>query len=409
MRASAAVACSACALVGALAFGSPACAASANDTARSVAAYVAMQRYLFDVPSGTYRAAIGAPAGSEAWPVSQALAATIAVTRLPGARTDAGAFAARAFHQLAPLRDGSVYRSNAGADVYYDDNEWIAQDLLDWNAFHADRKAVAGAAAIFGAVVRAWDTDETTPCPGGVYWTAAPRVRDRNTVSTVNGAVIGLRLYMLTRRPVYLYWARRMLDWVNTYMLSPDGLYWDHVTANGSLDRHVWSYNQGSPIAAYLLLYEATGDTSALAQAERLADGTLRTFSGRWLSEPPEFAAIFFRHVLALAAIDGRPQYVAAAQAYADAAWEQLRDPATGLFAVDGTTTLLQQAAFVQLYAHLAITDSGVATQRPPQQAAGTTGSGSAGAGAGLVRAPQDPRRRPARAGRSGRWSRTTR
>ena len=379
MRATAAVVSSACALAGALAFGVPARASGTDDAVRSVTSYVAMEHYLFDLRSDSYRDAAGSPSGAEAWPLSQALAATIAVAQLPGTKTDAGAFAARGFHELAGLRDGSVYRASGGSDVYYDDNEWIAQDLLDWNVFHPNRAAVAGAAAIFGAVVHAWDTDQTTPCPGGVYWTTSAHVRDRNTVSTANGALVGLRLYALTRRPVYLYWARRMLDWVNTYMLSPDGLYWDHVAANGTVDRTEWSYNQGSPIAAYLLLYTSTGDASALARAEQLADGTLRAFAGRWLSEPPEFAAIFFRHLLELAEIDGRSQYVAAAQAYADEAWQQLRDPATGLFTADGTTTLLDQAAFVQLYAHLALTDSGAVGQRSPQPGAAATGRGSAG------------------------------
>jgi len=320
-----------------------------------------MQRYLYDFAGGSYRDSPSATQPAEAWPLSQAVSATIAVSQIPGVKTDASSSVARGFGELAPLRDGSVYRATAGSDVYYDDNEWIAQDLLDWNAVHPDRQAVAGAVAIFADVVHAWDGDQTTPCPGGVYWTTAAGDYDRNTVSTANGALVGLRLYALTKRPVYLYWSRRMLDWVNTCMLAPNGLYWDHVAADGSVDETEWSYNQGSPIADYLLLYRSTGDPSALARAEQLADGTLSAFAGRWLSEPPEFAAIFFQHVLELGAVDGNPAYLAAASAYADSAWTTLRDPATGLFSSGGTTTLLAQAAFVQLYAHLALTESGAA------------------------------------------------
>ena len=333
-----------------------------------------MERYLFDPETRSYRGAQAADPGAEAWPVSQAVAASIAVARIPGAATDAGSSARRGFAELAKFRVGPVYRSTAGAAVYYDDNEWIAQDLLDWNELHPSTATVQAVSAIFSAVVRAWDGDASTPCAGGVYWTAAANVRDRNTVSTANGAVVGLRLYALTKRPVFLYWARRMLDWMNACMLAPDGLYWDHVGSNGVVDRSVWSYNQGSPIAAYLLLYETTGDATALARAERIAAGTLRAFSGRWLSEPPEFAAIFFRHLLELAAVDGRTDYVAAAAGYAEDAWNGLRDPQTGLFGSPGTTTLLGQAAFVQLYAHLAITDSGAAVSGSLPPAAGRTG-----------------------------------
>jgi hypothetical protein len=386
------------AFASALLLAAPAQAIPSTDAQHAVASYVAMQRYLYDPGTNRYRDAL-------AWPVSQAVSAAIAVARIPGVQTDAARSAAIGFRQLDPLRRGALYESAAGADLFYDDNEWIAQDLLDWNELRGDRSAVARAEAIFAGVVHAWDGDAATPCAGGVYWTTAPGNSDRNTVSTANGAVVGLRLYALTHRPVFLYWSRRMLDWMNECMLAPNGLYWDHVAADGTIDRSEWSYNQGGPIAAYLLLYETTGDRSALTRAERLADGTLGAFSGRWLSEPPEFAAIFFRHVLELAAADHRTQYVAASQAYADAAWDALRDPHTGLL----STGVLGQAAFVQLYAHLALTESAAGGSPSPRRAAAPTTPGSAGAPADRGRARRAPRTPPARAGRSVRPSRTSR
>ena len=386
------------AFASALLLAAPAQARTSTDAQHAVASYVAMQRYLYDPGTKRYRDAL-------AWPVSQAVSATIAVARIPGVHTDAAGHAALGFRQLDPLRRGALYESAVGADLFYDDNEWIAQDLLDWNQLESDPSAVARAEAIFAGVVHAWDSDAAMPCAGGVYWTTAAGNTDRNTVSTANGAVVGLRLYALTHRPVFLYWSRRMLGWVNECMLAPNGLYWDHVAADGRVDRREWSYNQGSPIAAYLLLYETTGDRSALARAEQLADGTLSAFSGRWLSEPPEFAAIFFQHVLELAAVDGRTQYVAATQAYADAAWNALRDPQTGLL----STGLLGQAAFVQLYAHLALTGSGAGASPSPPQAVAPTGPGSTGAPADRGRGRRAPRTRPGRAARSAPPSRTSR
>jgi hypothetical protein len=386
------------AVASALLLVAPAQAMTSTDAQRAVASYVSMQRYLFDPAAKQYRDAF-------AWPVSQAVSATIAVARIPGVHTNAAHQAAMGFDQLAPLRQGSLYRASAGSDLYFDDNEWIAQDLLDWNQFRRDQAAVIRAEAIFAGVVDAWDSDAATPCAGGVYWTTAAGNSDRNTVSTANGALVGLRLYALTHRPVFLYWSRRMLDWVNECMLAPDGLYWDHVAGDGTVDRREWSYNQGSPIAAYLLLYETTGDRFALTHAERLADGTLSAFSGKWLSEPPEFAAIFFQHVLELAAVDHRAQYVAAAQSYADAAWGALRDPQTGLL----STGLVGQAGFVQLYAHLALTENGAAASRSPQPAAAPTDRGSTGAPADFARGRRAPRTPPGQASRSVRRSRTSR
>jgi Glycosyl hydrolase family 76 len=338
-------------------------AASANadpqvDAAHAVASYTAMEQYLFDPGSHRYLEQF-------AWPVSQAVSATIAVSRIPGVHTDAASHVADGFQQLASLRHGGMYEANVGFPVYFDDNEWIAQDLLDWNAVRPDSPSVAKAEAIFAGVAHAWDDDATTPCAGGVYWTTASGDEDRNTVSTANGALVGLRLYALTHRPVFLYWSRRMLAWVDTCMLAPDGLYWDHIRRDGSIDQTEWSYNQGTLVGAYVLLYQTTGDGTALAHAEQVADTALAAYTGARLStEPPAFAAIFFARLLALAAVDGRTAYVDAAEAYASSAWDAMRDPGTGLFHGNGSTSLLSQAAFVQLYADLALTGTGAAARR---------------------------------------------
>ncbi|HET8752058.1 MAG TPA: glycoside hydrolase family 76 protein, partial [Gaiellaceae bacterium] len=189
---------------------------------------------------------------------------------------------------------------------------------------------------------RAWDGDATKTCPGGVQWADVPGNDDRNTVSTANGAIVGLRLYRLTGRAAYLRWSERMLGWVENCLHGSDGLYWDHVGGDGRIDRTEWSYNQGSMLEAYRLHYAITGDRADLRRAESIADATLAAFRGRWSTEPPIFAAIFFRRLLTLSAVDGRRGYVAAAQRYAD---RLSRAPRHRLFA---------QAALVQLYAALA-------------------------------------------------------
>ena len=328
--------------------------ASNANASRAIQAYWAMQRYLFDARSGSYREGVGKRSGAHAWPISQAIAATIAVARLPGADPGIARGARRRIERLEDLRAGAVYTASAGGSVYYDDNEWIAQDLLDVDAAWRDAAARQRAAEIFDAVVRAWDSDPSHPCAGGIVWTEAPSNDDRNTVTTANGALLGLRLHALTQRSRLLHWSQRMLNWLDRCMLAPNGLYWDHIDANGVVDYTHWSYNQGSLIGADVLLYRQTHDANELARAEALADVTLAYFAGPKLeSEPPEFAAIFFRNLLVLAAIDGRSQYIDAAQAYADAAWAQ-RDARTNLASFGRPVRLLEQAAIVQIYSALA-------------------------------------------------------
>jgi hypothetical protein len=330
--------------------------AATTDAQRAVAGYGAMQRYLFDSRSGRYRETVAVAPGSDAWPFSQALAAAIGVAALPSSR--AATDVPKRLQTLeSRFRSGSVYTAWPGGDVYLDDNEWIAEDLLDWSALRSDLAARNRAAGVFAAAVRAWDANPSHPCAGGVFWTTAPANRDRNTVSTANAALVGLRLYAATGRPSYLAWSKRMLAWLDRCMRAPNGLYWDHVALDGTVDRTQWSYNQGAAVGAFVELYATTHNAAALARAEQLADATLDHFADRWQDgEPPEFAAIFFRNLLVLAAADGRRAYVAAAQSYADRAWSTAHDSRTGLYSFGGPTRLLDQAAVVQLYAALART-----------------------------------------------------
>jgi predicted alpha-1,6-mannanase (GH76 family) len=253
------------------------------------------------------------------------------------------------------FRKGTTYAAWPSGDTYLDDNEWLAQDFLDWTQVSGDGVSLKRAASIFAAVADAWDDVATHPCTGGVFWTTGSSNRDRNTVSTANGAVIGLRLYQVTHETSYLTWAKTMLAWLDRCMLAPNGLYWDHIDLTGKVNTAQWSYNQGSVVAADVLLYRTTGDASALARAEQLADASIAYFNSRWKhGEPPQFAALFFRGLLSLADADGRADYVAAAEQYADDAWSTERDPRTGLFRYAGKPDLLQQAGLVQLYAALA-------------------------------------------------------
>jgi predicted alpha-1,6-mannanase (GH76 family) len=313
-----------------------------------------MEHYFYVRAAADYRERIGAAPGSHAWPFSQALAASIAVRSMPQHRV-ATPLRARFAGLERRLRVRSVYTASPHGALYLDDNEWLAQDFLDWSDLAGGGAARARAAAIFAAVVDAWDDVGTHPCSGGVFWMRSAANRDRNTVSTANGALVGLRLYAATGQRRYLTWAKRMLAWVDACMLAPDGLYWDHIDLAGTIDRAHWSYNQGSVIGADVLLYTTTGEPDALLHAEQLADVALAYFANRWLNgEPPEFAAIFFRNLLTLAALDGRQDYVAAAESYGDSVWTSRRDGRTGLFSSTGKARLLTQAALVQLYAALA-------------------------------------------------------
>lgn len=374
--ASAVVACGMAALLGLSA--SPASASTAStDAARAAASYQALQTYLA-VPDGSdlyherYPVQSGDNAYSYEWPYSQVRGATLDLTGLPGAaggpyRDDLAARDAGqerywlasggttgrpgyASYPVAPYGDGG--------DFFYDDNEWVGLFDVQRYLTSGDRQALGRARQIFDLVVSGWDTDESHADPGGVFWTQASWSTDRNTVSNMPAAELGLRLYQITGQRSYLDWSRTMYDWTNAHLLGPDGLYYDHVDLAGTVEKTYWSYNQGVPVGVNVLLYQVTHDRTYLARAQRLAAAAYRYYvtGGRLAAQPPFFNSIFFKNLLLLQSVTGGHTYVDAMRAYADTVWATQRDAATGLFRfdADGGTQAIQQAAMVQIYAVLA-------------------------------------------------------
>ena len=346
------------------------------NAARAADAYRALQRYLaVNDGSGLYRERYPAAPDdrpySYEWPYSQAHAATLDLTGIPGA-PGAGYLpdlAARAAGQerywraeggttgLPGYASYPVAPYGAGGDLFYDDNAWVGLLSVQKHLMWGDPQDLACAERIFDLIVSGWDSDPRHAAPGGVFWTQASWSRDRNTVSTMPAAELGLRLHLSTGGDRCLEWARRMDDWATAYLCAPQGLYWDHLDLAGTVDTTFWSYNQGVPVGVCVLLHRITGDERYLERARRTAEAATALF-GRdgFLGQPPYFNAIHFKNLLLLDAATGAHTHRDLMAAYAGTVWERYRDPATGLFRFDaaGGTETLQQAAMVQIFSVLA-------------------------------------------------------
>ena len=367
---------------------------------RASQAYDAMQRHLYLDGARLYRESVPpAPGGNPfafLWPFEEAAKATLCMRGLPEIgqrypddlenvvdrqaywqpRRITGVVRKRSFASYPPLPLGQ------GGDTYFDDNTWVALDLVQ-----AHRMRVAGlmggraavlerARTLFELVVAGWCIDPR-PYPGGVYWVDASWNRDRGAAVTAGLAVLALHLFELATpetipasaqeseaaRARYLDHAQSAYRWLRETLWCADGetagLYHDKVLDDGTVDGSQWIYNQGVAIAAGVMLFRATGDTTYLEHAQTTADAALRWYGGQgYTGQPSIFVAIFFRNLLQLAALEDHPAYLAAMQAYADAAWDNpsIHDPATGLFRFDGPDspcTLLDQSAMVQILALL--------------------------------------------------------
>jgi predicted alpha-1,6-mannanase (GH76 family) len=139
------------------------------------------------------------------------------------------------------------------------------------------------------------------------------------------------------------------------------GLFWDKIRGDGTLDRAIWSYNQGSMAGANVLLARTdTGQRETyLGRAEAIARKALQKFAGTYEQGNPAFLAIFFRNLLLLhqATSDQRLQadVIAALSEFGEIAWARAQQSRRGIFGLGGGgPKLLEQSAYVQVLALLA-------------------------------------------------------
>jgi hypothetical protein len=364
-----------------------------GNPARALVAYEAMQKNFYIPGTGLYE---GEPY-SYLWPFSQALAATVSVSNIPGqvasaASTDSHELQARMvglqeyWGQPTPVAgeatgeqpeseehgEGSEPAEAAGiapptlpsfngevvppgGASYYDDNEWVGIELARLYKLHHEAAALEKAEQIMAFVMAGWQVNPKLACPGGVPFSDSPSNTDRNTVTDGPAAELGVQLFRLTGNATYLQFAAMAYEWVRNCLLQPNGLYADHIRLHGVIDPSLWSYNQGTMIGAGVLLYQATGNSGYLYQARQTAKAALTYFTiERLLSENPFFPSVYFRNLMYLDSVTHDPPGPKLAQTYVDSVWvhQRLSD---GLFVFGSppSSQLLSQAAIVQIYALL--------------------------------------------------------
>jgi hypothetical protein len=243
-----------------------------------------------------------------------------------------------------------------GGDRYYDDNHWLAWELIRAYDLTGNVAYLGRAQETFAFVVTGWDNRL-----GGVYWKeqlATETNHDRNTVSTAGAAVVAMRLFQATGDTMYRDWAVRMVAWVDATLRDPaDGLYWDHVDAAGTIERTKWSYNQGLMAIAHQLLAEHGGDQGHAARAGSIVDASLALYAGRWDSQGAAFNAIFFRASLYSSRTNSArlTAVQAAARDYADQMWQSPAHRDGVWYAPDGVAYVIETGSMLEILAMLAV------------------------------------------------------
>lgn len=269
------------------------------------------------------------------------------------------------YRALASVEDNEF----TSDERFHDDNAWIGLNLMRTYTQTGDSQYLEKAKIIFNTAQSGYDTDKQCNTEG-IFWmhqNESANNQDKNTVSNAPNAQLGLRIYQETGDQEILTHALKLYTWVNDEMKSPEnGLFWDHIKPDCTIDKTQWTYNQGTMIGANTLLYEITRDKKYLTEAQTIAQRSLDHFDlTTLLSQEVEFHAIYFRNLLYLSSQSQNTQLyektIHSMKEYAQYIWEDTdihRDNGLFYFKKGNTSELIDQAAVVQIFALLSLDKS---------------------------------------------------
>jgi hypothetical protein len=219
-----------------------------------------------------------------------------------------------------------------------DDAEWWALAWIDAYDLTHDATYLNEAVTIANYVNGLWDTSS---CGGGVWWD-----RERTYKNAVtNGLYVRITAALHNRIAGDTLWLGRATTawhwYLGSGLINPSGLVNDGLTSGcANNGQTVWSYNQGLAIGAAVEVWRATGDSSALATARRLADAAVASpalVSGGVLTEScdtatascddngKQFKGVFMRYLQDLNSVTGNA-YGSFAATQANTLWSTDRD-----------------------------------------------------------------------------------
>ncbi|MCD2423026.1 glycoside hydrolase family 76 protein [Niabella pedocola] len=238
-----------------------------------------------------------------------------------------------------------------GGDRFYDDNQWIGITAMRQYEATKEPHWLQTSTGIYRFMMTGLDTVSG----GGLYWQEGDK-RTKNTCSNGPGILLALQLYKATGNSTYLKTATALYRWVNQWLRTPQGLYYDHLNVKTHrVDKRVYSYNTGTMLEASVLFYEITRDTTYLTSAQKMAAAADTYFlKNQELKDNFWFNAVLLRGFLRLWRIDGNTRYLEAFRVAVDHAIAH--KTAQGLAGREGKSqNLVPQGGMLELLAQMAV------------------------------------------------------
>jgi len=245
------------------------------------------------------------------WPAGVELSALNAAAAIDPDRVAAARGYADALSKyLTTSRGFTAYSPVPGRDIrYFDDNEWIILDLIETYRLKNDAASgryLDGAVATMKFVL----SGESNDLGGGVWW--REQQDGKNTCSNAPAICAALELNALRPSGRYVDFAQRIYTWTNAHLQDSDGLYFDHVEADGKLEKIKWSYNTAMMIRANLDFFALSQEGRYLSEARRIAAAAERHWFDAHgaLRDESCFAYMLCDSLLRLASVDHQDQHV---------------------------------------------------------------------------------------------------
>ena len=214
-----------------------------------------------------------------------------------------------------------------GDDKYYDDNAWMVLGFLEAYAQTHQPKYLQWANETQAFVLSGWDEK----LGGGLYWKL--KHESKNTCVNAPAAVSALRLSVLGKGQDQLAWGRKLYQWTNATLQDKDGLYWDNVRLDSSIEKTKWTYNTALMIEADVLLFQMRHDRRYLHEAERSADASLAAWqdpdTGRFQNDA-KFTHLLCESLIRLYEADHKLIYLNAVRRHAAYGARYVRDTVNG-------------------------------------------------------------------------------
>ncbi|MDF2440692.1 MAG: hypothetical protein JWN98_1676 [Abditibacteriota bacterium] len=251
----------------------------------------------------------------------------------------------------------AYFSSPTDDDKYYDDNQWLVLGFTEAYRFTRDPKYLDWARRTHNFVLTGYDEK----LGGGIYW--YQKTRDsKNTCSNAPAAASALELYNIERKPADLDMAKRLYSWTCTNLQDKDGLFWDNIKLDGTIERTKWTYNTALMIRSALGLWRATKDAKYLQEARRMADASIVYWANPQTGAFRDSAK--FNHLLSEALIlvfeaTKDIKYLNAVRRDADFAYRHVRDVQNGGYwndwveknhAPDERKTLIENSSVARLF-----------------------------------------------------------